>query len=289
MEAIKYENAHYHYSEVFWGKEAGREYENRADQQAVSYAISAHTEWIADFGGGFGRLIPVLKTKASKIILVDASLDLLREARETHGVNPNIYYVRANLYHLPFHDDSIESAICMRVMHHIETPNIFLNEINRVISNRLNLEFPNKSHLLQRLRKYFFGDVSINTDSTMFLNFSLAYIRDCILQNTEFMIEKVFGVSFLRHRIFKQKIPLFILIAAEKMLQRFSFLATWAPSIMIRMAKINTKKHHTYNSIEEMFACPQCQLMLVQKNMSFECINGHAFEVSDGIFDFYIE
>ncbi|MDB5237415.1 MAG: hypothetical protein JWL88_517 [Parcubacteria group bacterium] len=295
MKAQYYKNDEYAYSEVFWGKDKDRAYEHEADTMAIRDAVQGASEWIVDLGGGFGRLVPTLRGRAKNIVIVDASLDLLRDAKAHYGSDPSVRYVRANAYHLPFRDASIERAICMRVMHHIEEPDPFFIEINRVIRDAFYLEFPNKRHLLQQMRFYFRNDRSMNIRSSkpemrdgMFLNFSLQYIRNHLLRTTVFSIERISGLSFLRQERIK-KLPVRMLLAIEHALQRCTFLAEWSPSILLSLRKKPDAAHQAIRTLEDMLACPCCLAPLRYASASAMCERGHSFRCTDDIWDFFIE
>ena len=297
MKAEQYDNDEYAYSEVFWGKDQNREYEHEADKLAVQNAIKNQSEWIVDLGGGFGRLVPVLKTKGKNILIVDSSIDLLREAKAHYGSDSSIHYLRANVYHLPFRNLSVEQAVCLRVMHHIEDPDLFFREMNRVVNKRLYLEFPNKKHFLQQIRFYFKQDNTIDIFSMrpeirdrMFLNFTLRFMRNHILRESIFSVERIAGVSFLRQKDLK-KLPLQILLALENVLQRIPFFAEWAPSILLTLSKPTAQPEAKISSLEEMLMCPSCQTTFTYTDSGLYamCENKHSFSCTDGIWDLFVE
>lgn len=300
MKAQYYENDTYAYSEVFWGKDKNREYEHAADSMALRDTISGKTGWIVDIGGGFGRLVSTLKEPSRNVVILDASLDLLREAKARYGSDPAIRYIRANAYHLPYRDASIESAICMRMMHHIDDPDLFFKEANRVIRGTLYLEFPNKRHLLQQIRFYFLRDRRMDLLSArpelrdgMFLNFTLAFMQNRILRMTTFTIERVSGLSFLRQEKLKQ-LPTSVLKAVEHALQHSTFLAEWAPSILLTLSKNSGRPTNAMTqTLEDMLVCPTCYADLSYASAgsgpAATCKNGHRYVSVDGIWDFFIE
>ena len=295
MKVAHYKNAEYAYSEVFWGKDKNRQYENDADQMLLRRAIQGHSKWTADLGGGFGRLIPTLKRKSEHVIIVDASIDLLREAKAKYGEDPSIHYVRANLYHLPFKNLSIETAVCMRVMHHIENQDYFFKELNRVISKNLYLEFPNKKHFLQQIRYYFLQDNSVDIFSSrpemrnkMFLNFTLRFMKFHILRETVFSVQNISGASFLRQENIK-RLPQRILLASENILQRISLLAEWAPSILLTLRKSGMEKLQEYSDLSEILICPVCKSTLFEDGTRVTCDNKHIYNFDEGIIDLFVE
>ena len=297
MKVEHYRNAEYAYSEVFWGKDQNREYEHNADQQLLGSAIHGHSDLIVDLGGGFGRLVPILKKKSSHVLIVDASMDLLREAQVTYGSDPSVHYIRANAYHLPFARESLERVVCLRMMHHIGDPDSFFKELNRVVAKNAYLEFPNKRHFLQYIRFFFKNDQSIDVLSSrpeirngLFYNFALTYMKNHILRETIFSIERTTGGSFFRNRHAK-KVPLKILLTIENILQRIQSLAATAPSIMLTLTKkTHAEKDSHFTDIESRLVCPECKESFVQISTErLSCGQGHSYEKRDGIWDLFVE
>jgi ubiquinone/menaquinone biosynthesis C-methylase UbiE len=293
MKAQIYRNADYPYSEIFWGKDKNREYEHSADLLVLKNSLTDTYPYIVDLGGGFGRLVPFLKKYTERIILVDSSIDLLEEAKTRFGDDPNVQYVRANLYHLPFRDVSIPAAICIRVMHHMDDPDAFFKELNRVIAKNIYLEFPNKRHLLQWYRFFFKKDESINIFSShkemrnrMFYNFTLRFMRTHLLRETIFSIDKVSGISFLRQDKIKRIIPLPVLLFIENALQHISFLSEMAPSMLLSLSKSGENKPIDSN---ELLICPICYSNLDGGSSEVRCSMGHSFSYKNSILDLYIE
>lgn len=295
MKVEHYINTEYAYSEAFWGADKNRAYENEADQMMIRNAVRGETSWLADFGGGFGRLVPVLKEYAKRVIIVDASMDLLNEAKATFGADPTVFYVRANLYHLPFKNQSIERAVCMRVMHHIGDVDVLFTEFQRVIRTALYLEFPNKKHLLQRLRFYFRHDTKVDIHSDvpeirdqMYFNFTLAFMRTHLKAVTTFSVQRVMGASFLRHKQLK-RLPLGLLRVTENMLQHIAQFVQLAPSIFLVLQKKTTEPEQSFVSPLEILVCPLCVTSLHVHNDTLTCAAGHVYYVHNEIFDLFVE
>ena len=297
MKVEHYRNAEYAYSEVFWGKDQNREYEHNADKLLLDTAIHGKSDLIVDLGGGFGRLVPILKKKSAHILIVDASMDLLREAQATYGTDPSVHYIRANAYHLPFAPASLERVVCLRMMHHIGQPDSFFKELNRVVAKNVYLEFPNKRHFLQYIRFFFMKDQSIDVLSSrpeirngLFYNFALTYMKNHILRETIFSIERTSGGSFFRNKQAK-KVPLKVLLTIENILQRIQSLAATAPSIMLTLTKkSHTEKEVHFTDIESRLVCPECKGEFVHTSAELlSCAQGHSYEKRDGIWDLFFE
>lgn len=290
LENQRYQN--YSYKDVFWG-EGKRFYEDYADKYAISSSLMP-TSWLVDLGGGFGRLIPAYHNKAKNIIIVDNSNEILAEAQKDYKNENNIYFIHADIYQLPFKNNSLESGLIYRVMHHIEDVPRLLQELNRIISKNLYLEFANKNNLLRFLR-YCAGDRSVDILSSYcriggkdsFLNFSPTYIKSCLKGNTNFEIKKIIKVSLFRRQIFKRHIPPRILFWLERQTQRLvPFDIT--PSIFLILSKNNSGEGlKSPLVINELLACPKCNGYLDFTNKL--CIScGNKFAFKERYFDFEI-
>jgi ubiquinone/menaquinone biosynthesis C-methylase UbiE len=296
MDITHYKNSEYAYSERFWGKTENREYEHEADQLAIKNACKDNVSWIVDLGGGFGRLVPTLKTRSEHVIIVDASMDLLEEAQATYGADETVQYIRANVYKLPFRDVSISTSVCMRVMHHITEPDIFFRELNRVMAGTIYLEFPNKRHFVQWIRFLFKNDHSIDVFSsrpemrnTLFLNFTLQFVRSRLLKNTVFAIDRVAGLSFIRQEKIKKVVPLRILLGIENFLQHVPFIATFAPSVLLTLSKKAPRTENSSADITTILACPVCHDRLEIESTLIRCTQGHTYSTKGRILDLYAE
>jgi hypothetical protein len=183
------------------------------------------------------------------------------------------------------------------MMHHIGNPDAFFKELNRVVAKNVYLEFPNKRHFLQYLRFFFKNDHSIDVLSSRpemrngsFYNFALTYMRNHILKETIFSIERTAGASFFRNKHLK-KVPLKVLLTVENMLQRIQYIAGSAPSILLTLTKkSNIQSIATHKTIESLLLCPVCVEAFTEKTSDYlVCENKHVYKNLNGIWDLFIE
>ena len=139
---ISYEGSSY--KTDFWEGQ-GREFEDITERQALGRLLPPTGGTIIEVGAGFGRLAD-LYNGYEQIILVDYSLSLLKEAKSTFGEDPKYKFVAANVYNLPFVDNLADTIVMIRVAHHLESVDVALAEINRVLQGgeTFILEFANK-------------------------------------------------------------------------------------------------------------------------------------------------
>ncbi len=141
--------------EKYW--QEGREYEDEGDKLALRKLLKNETgDWFIDIGGSYGRLLALYQSKFLHCVLTDYSVEALKKARnylkEKRIVNVNL--VAANIYHLPFKNESFSAGQMIRVAHHLEDLEKSVKEISRIISPRgfFILEFANKMHFIAKLR-----------------------------------------------------------------------------------------------------------------------------------------
>jgi SAM-dependent methyltransferase len=94
-------------------------------------------ETILDIGSGFGSLtLEIAKSnpdsKIYGIELLESLKDQAQMNAEILGV-PNVEFRTGSVYALPFESDSVDSATCFLVLHHIEDMRFALFEIKRVL------------------------------------------------------------------------------------------------------------------------------------------------------------
>lgn len=89
--------------------------------------------WFFDIGCGFGRNLPSYFLDSRDIVLVDYAMNHLKMARKKFGKFKNVYYIAADAYSLPFKNSVFNAGISIRLLHHIEKPSIFLNELKRIL------------------------------------------------------------------------------------------------------------------------------------------------------------
>lgn len=140
--------------ESFWDS---RGYEEWAETHALQRLAPqlGHNHWLADFGGGFGRNAIHYPLLADRAILIDYSVVNLSAAatrlEEEIGAG-HVHLVRADLSAMPLVDAAVDSAIVIRVLHHLVNLDSALAEMARVVGRRWLLDIPIKHHALGRLR-----------------------------------------------------------------------------------------------------------------------------------------
>jgi ubiquinone/menaquinone biosynthesis C-methylase UbiE/uncharacterized protein YbaR (Trm112 family) len=303
-----YDKYDYDYS-TYW---ASRTYEHEAEVYALN-KIMAHSQgcWFVDIGGSYGRHIPIYQHRYQKCVLVDYSINSLRQASQEllKQKITNVFPVAANAYHMPFKRDVFEGGMMIRVIHHIENPDAVLYEISRTFrdNSRFILEFPNKFHLKSIIKALARADFtylttadpaqvhtlkpegSRSSDPGIMLNFAPKHIRS-LLSNRHISITHSSAVSFLRIPVLKQLFGAKTVIAAERVLQTFLGNTTLTPSIILstQIHKPSTSKEsiQNYEKLDDILACPSCSAELTLSGQTYSCNScGLTFPVQYGIPD----
>lgn len=92
---------------------------------------------VLEAGCGVGAQTKIIATKNtdSNFISIDLSDDSLREAKrmaKSLGIN-NVEFKQADIYNLPFKDETFDSVIICFVLEHLHNPIQALNELKRVL------------------------------------------------------------------------------------------------------------------------------------------------------------
>lgn len=284
-----YEMNDYDYSQ-FW---QGRQYEDIAERMLLrklfrKYIKNQNTKNIVDIGGAYGRLSEFYKDTFKSFMISDYSTHELEHAAKTlEQYNEKMKLVAANAYHLPFCDSSIDSILSVRLIHHIATPELMIQEISRVLKpdGTLILEVAHKHHVLALLRAIFTGKVgeyltnrphhiSHKQDAqgikegqvSIIYAFSKFHIKSLIEKNNMELVE-IASCSFFRSNIIKKIVPIQVLIFFEGILQNIFGWAYSTPSLFF----VARKKNGTINENNEIFCCPICKGKLIQESSRYFC------------------
>ena len=138
------------YRDAFW---ASRAYEDLCDRVALRALLPATGQQLLDVGAGFGRLADEYGG-FGHVTLVDASPAMIGAARERIGSDPRFTIVQADAGHLPVASASMDVVVAVRLILHMRNPEVVFAEVARVLrpGGLFVLEFPNRRHLLARLR-----------------------------------------------------------------------------------------------------------------------------------------
>lgn len=215
----------------FW---LGRQYEDEADKMAVSRLLSlvpGVSRKLIDVGAGIGRMVSLYEEKCEQFILLDSSAHQLAEAKNIRPLNPKGSTLIGDGENIPLPNGSLDTALCVRVFHHLQDPTKIVQEINRIleVGGYLILEIPNKLHFKNRINGYL-GKIdwdilsetpinrAVNHENVTFVNHHPQTIID-LLKSNGFEILEILSVSNFRSSFLKKILPTSLLIFLEKLSQ----------------------------------------------------------------------
>jgi SAM-dependent methyltransferase len=279
----------------FW---RGRDYEDRAERIALAHILPPHGARLCEIGAGFGRLADFYRGY-ERVILLDYSRSMLRDAREqlvsrftSHA--SRFLFVAADLYNLPLADNALDTAVTVRVLHHVaDIPRAFA-EIARVTrpGGTYVLEHANKRHLKAILR-YLITHRAPNPfalEPYEFVKLNFDFHPRHIVENlrvVNFVVQEKRAVSTFRVALLKRVVPAQILASLDGLLQHPISNLQISPSIFLRA---ESRKPGAPTLNESLWRCPACSLTdIAESRDALTCRTcGRAYPIVDRIIDFKV-
>lgn len=231
----------------------GREYEHRSEVIALKNFLAKIPKRgkLIEIGAGFGRLAPIYLPQVEWAVLVDPSGKLLQLASSNLAPSfSNFSITRGQAENLPAQiKEDFDIAVMVRVLHHIENPQVVIKEISKSLKpdGYLIIEFANKIHFKARIRAllrgdFFFSrnrkslDLSTGPGDIRFLNHHPQKIIGS-LQKSGFKIIDKLSVSNFRSIGLEKILPLPLLLLLERIMQKFASPFFFGPSIFVLAKK----------------------------------------------------
>ncbi len=278
------------YRTDFWEGQ-GREYEDRVERLALRRLLPPTGRRLVDIGAGFGRL-SAFYGGYEQVVLLDYSTSLLRQARERLGRDPRLVYVAASFYVMPFAAGSFDTAMMVRVMHHVADVPAFLREMGRTMAGGGSyvLEFASKRHLkailrgLLRRQRWSPFDPAPYEFVEMNFDFHPAWMR-ARLAEAAFHVKQCRTVSHFRLPLLKRLVPAAALAALDGLLQPTGAWCQLTPSVFCR-AVLDGPWVPAAGAL--IFRCPACGGPLPgAESQVLACGRcGHEWPIEDGIYNF---
>jgi SAM-dependent methyltransferase len=277
------------YRTDFWDGQ-GREYEDRVERIALQSLLPPQGRRLIEIGAGYGRLADKYQGY-DEVLLLDYAPSQLQQARERLG-DEGFVYIATDLYNMPLVDCCLDTAVMVRVMHHVQDPPAALNEIARILTPQgaFILEYANKRNLKAilryLLRRQQWSPFSLQPVEFVRLNFDFhpAYMQSQ-LRDAGFDLEDQLAVSTFRLPLLKKLVPTPLLATLDGLLQRPSAGLKLSPSLFLR-ARI--KKATSTAATEALFRCPACGTTPLRPSaMALICGGcGRRWAIQDGIHNF---
>lgn len=232
-----------------------RSYEDKSERVALERFLKKmpQKKSLVDIGGGFGRLCSLYVNQFEKCVVLDPSEKNLDTGKRIYSKYANIEFVQGSLPSLPFEKERFETALMVRVAHHLKDLTLSFSEISRILTGNgfFILEFANKNHFLAILKAFlkfnfrYLSDLSpvekrsqksIMENKVTFVNHHPKKIISD-LEKSGFEIIDLLSVSNFRNRLLKRIIPAFLLLKLEKISQKPLSKIFFGPSIFILAKK----------------------------------------------------
>jgi SAM-dependent methyltransferase len=293
-EICNYENSPWRTE--FW---RGREYEDRAERIAIARMLPPRGTRLCEIGAGFGRLAEFY-AGYEHVILLDYARSMLQQAREFIASHPSPLAPRftlatADLYDLPLADSALDTAVTVRVLHHVaDIPRAFA-EISRVVrpQGTYLLEFANKRHIKARLRYALTrrgeNPASLEPYEFVKLNFDFhpRYI-EANLRAVNLIPQDERAVSTFRVAALKRIVPARLLAALDGALQVPTSKFQFAPSIFLRAQSAKPGAPALNPALWRCVACGSTEITESREALACRAC-GRVYHIVDGIVDFKSE
>lgn len=293
----------------FW---QGREYEDRAERIALKKLLPPRGTRLCEIGAGFGRLAECYGGY-EHVILLDYARSMLQQARERlhndalprlpHSLRSgstslgsassghSFIFVAADLYNLPLADSSLDTAVTVRVLHHVaDIPRAFA-EVARVVrpQGAYVLEHANKRHLKAILRYWLRrapNPFSLEPYEFVRLNFDFHphYVTEN-LRTVDFIPQRRYAVSTLRVGVLKRIVPPNILAALDGTLQSPLANLSISPSIFIHAQSAKAGSPTLNPALWRDPACGSTDIAESSEALTCRAC-GRVYPIVDGIIDF---
>jgi ubiquinone/menaquinone biosynthesis C-methylase UbiE len=278
------------YKTDFWEGQ-GREYEDLAERIALRHMMPPPGQRLIDIGPGFGRLSEFYEGY-EQVILLDYSQSLLRQAQERLGRGGRFIYVAASFYTMPFQAGVMDTAMMVRVMHHVENVPALLKEVGRILDGDGNyvLEFASKRHLKAilryALRRQAWSPFDRTPEEFVEMNFDFhpEWMRER-LSEAGFHVKQQRTVSHFRLPALKRIVPASALAAADGLIQPTGAWWQFTPSVFVTCTQ---QDKATAPPVTGLFCCPACGSIDLEKtDTSLDCLRcDKQWQIDDGIYIF---
>ena len=287
LQVIDYEGSDY--QQRFW-EQGGRAYEDLAERIALRKLLPPAGRRLVEVGAAFGRLAD-LYDGYEQVLLLDYSRSLLRQAQARLGVGGRFVFVAANLYKLPLAAGVVDTAVMVRVMHHLADVPAALAQIRRSIApgGVFIAEYASKRHLKAMARhalgRQDWSPYDPNPYEFVPLNFD--FHPDWMtgqLRASGFRIDRELAVSHFRLPLLKRLAPAATLAAMDGAVQEMGARWKLTPSVFVRCTAPGAGAG---NLPADIFQCPECTGALTPGQDSLDCAAcGIHWSTRNGLYDF---
>ena len=122
-----------HYDQTAGGYDAQyAEEQNAKMEAALSNIALKKTNTVLDVGCGTGLLFPHIAHKIQRLIAIDISRTLLKQAKKRAQQHPNIALIQADADHTPFKNQAFHTVFAVTLLQNMPNPIATLREMERI-------------------------------------------------------------------------------------------------------------------------------------------------------------
>ena len=261
-----------------WAHGARSDFEDQFETALLERLLSSDPGWLIDLGAGYGRLYPIYARPDRAVVMVDYAVNLLEIAAETYGDQPNVHFIAANAYHLPFRTSVFSVGLSNRTFHHMAHPELFLEELARVMrpDSHVALEYSNKRNALRVMR---YGRRSLREDhehygQLLYGTHPRTFSR--LAESAGFEVGDTYGTGFFSRFLFERaKRAYRPLAAAESVADASLGRLDLAPMHFVDLRRQNGVEPAPEAGIEslaEILQCPVCAGDLAEADGGLACL-----------------
>jgi SAM-dependent methyltransferase len=283
------------YRTDFW-EGRGREYEDQVERGALQRLMPLAGDRLVEIGAGYGRLFPLYRGYR-QVVLFDYSRSQLEFAREQFG-DSGVIYVAGDVYRIPFAPGLFDTAVMVRVLHHMQDPPAALRAVRSIVhrDSTFVLEFANKQNLKAiarwALRRQTWSPFALEPVEFVALNYDFhpRYVLN-MLHTAGFAPGTMRTVSHFRLELIKRVVPTGVLVWLDSLAQLTGNLWQLSPSVFVRSQATGADQAAGADEAAPdgaFWRCPSCQsLDMDETEQGVTCKScGAVWPRRNGIYDF---
>ena len=266
---------------------------------ALRHLLPVRGRRLLEVGAGFGRLAD-LYAGYDQVILLDYAKSGLREAQARLGRSGRFIYIAADIYHLPVAPHTCDTAVTVRVLHHMIDVPAALQSLAMTLrpGGVYVLEYANKRNI-KAIARYLRGRQPwspFQADPVEFAKLNYDFHPSWMAQalaRAGFRIEASRAVSYFRTPILKRAVPSQVLASLDGILQVPGAPLKLAPSVFLRCRTAGGRYGEVsaprVSDVSALLRCPACgghdwRSATSEAMICGQC--GSHWAVDDGIYDF---
>lgn len=221
---------------------AGGRIVDAVETKVMARLLQSHAgDNVLDLGSGTGRMARRLAANGVKIVMVDVSKPMLKQASKevkAHSLDSRISLILADVNHLPFKRRLFKKAFSLRVVFHLKNTRQMFIEVNRVLENNGQFVFDT---INRRSLRRFYLPIS---QRIVYHRLEDTTETQRQLTQTGFLVDSVVGRFFFPHTLY-EKFPgslVRLLKRIDERILKTQFGMNYACNLYWRAIK---KKGHT--------------------------------------------